>query len=250
MDDVAPGESRSQVFVIDGGPQLTGNGRTTFAVEDQQAPTGVGRALASWFTLPGNVSARAGQARSFTLTARVPAGTAPGMYEATIVATTRVSATVSQRTRIPVQLFVPMAFGGSLEGPVWAYDITDYSVIGFENPLGDIYTDWAMVPMRIPTGAGEITLSVYDVEGLDHMDVFVFTNDGLEVDSTVSSDLLDSIPGGAAYAPTTQENPHVVSINDAADFETLTLPATVWIAVSDSGPDGVGFSTFHLDVTT
>lgn len=35
----------------------------------------------------------------------------------------------------------------------------------------------------------------------------------------------------------------------AAAVDRGTLPATVWVNVSDSGPDAVGFSTFHLDVT-
>jgi len=171
------------------------------------------------------------------------------MYETTIVARSTISRTVTQVSRIPVQFFVTMAFG-ALEGPIWAYDTTDYSVIGFENPLGDIYTDWAEYPLRIPAGTtGPITLSVYDVQGLDHMDVFVFDDHGLEIDSTVSSDLLDAVPGGAGYSPTTAESPHTVTILDDADLETLSLPATVWVNISDSGPDQVGFSTFHLDVS-
>lgn len=42
----------------------------------------------------------------------------------------------------------------------------------------------------------------------------------------------------------------MVTILDDADFEALTMPATVSVNVSDSGPDAVGFSTFHFDVTT
>ena len=104
------------------------------------------------------------------------------MYDATIIATSKVTSTVTQQTRIPVQFFVPMTFG-ALEGPVWASDVTDYSLVGFEHPLGDISSDWATFPLRIPAGTtGPITLSVYDVEGLDHMDVFVFTDDGIEID--------------------------------------------------------------------
>jgi hypothetical protein len=91
---------------------------------------------------------------------------------------------------------------------------------------------------------------VYDVAGLDHMDVFVFDQNGLEVDSTVSSELLDGIPCGAGYTPTTADSPHAVTILDGNDFEELTLPTTVWVNVSDSGPDAVGYSTFHLDVST
>jgi hypothetical protein len=247
-DDVAPGASVSQTFVLDGSPRLAGTAKTNFAVETESEPLGVGQAAASWFRLPKNVTTAANQARPFTLTLQVPAGTAPGMYEATIVASSKISTTVTQRSRLPVQVFVPTTIGASLEGPIWAESATDYSVVGFEDPLGDIFTDWTLIPMTIPAGSGPIELSVYDVGGLDHMDVFVFTEDGLEVDSTVASDLLDSVPGGAAYMPTTEESPHVVSINDTADFVTLALPATVWIAVSDSGPDVAGFSTYHLDV--
>lgn len=38
-------------------------------------------------------------------------------------------------------------------------------------------------------------------------------------------------------------------ISDEFDFESLTLPATEWVVVSDSGPDAVGFRTFHLDAS-
>jgi subtilisin family serine protease len=250
LDDVGPGESTSQSFVLDGSPKLAMPGATTFRVENEAEPTGVNQAPAAWFRFPSTVSTKAGKATPFKLTVNVPANARPGMYDATIIATSKVTSTVTQQTRIPVQFFVPMTFG-ALEGPVWASDVTDYSLVGFEHPLGDIYSDWATFPLRIPAGTtGPITLSVYDVAGLDHMDVFVFTDDGIEIDSTVSSDLADSVPAGAAYEPTTAEAPHEVSILDDADYETIAAPTTVWVAVSDSEPDVVGFSTFHLDVSS
>lgn len=249
LDDVAPGERVTQSFVLDGSPKLAGTGSTTFSVESEVEPIGVNRAPASWFTRPSSASTGANRASTFTLGLRVPSSAKPGMYAATILARTKVSSTVTQVTRIPVQFFVTMRFG-ALEGPVWASEPTDYSVIGFENPLADISTDWAMFPLRIPAGTtGPITLSVYDKAGKDHMDVFVFTDDGFEIDSTVASDLFDWVPGGAGYAPTTAESPHEVSIMDPADWEDVAAGDTVWVVVSDSGPDTVGFSTFHLDVS-
>jgi hypothetical protein len=135
---------------------------------------------------------------------------------------------------------------GALEGQVWAYDVTDYAVIGFEDPLGDVHTDWAQFPLRIPAGTtGPITLSVYDVAGLDHKDDRV--DDNGSIDLTVSPDLRLGA-GRQRSAPTTAESLHVEILDDA-DFGSLTLPTTVWINVSDSAPDSVGFSTFHLDVT-
>jgi subtilase family protein len=248
LDDVAPGETRTATFVLRGGPAMATSGRTTFAVQSEAEPPGVGQAKASWFTLPSAVTTSKNGSTPFTLRVRVPSGTAPGMYEATILGTTKVTSSgATQTSRIPVQLFVPIR-GTSLEGTVWAYDTTDYSVIGFENPLADIYTDWAEFPLRIPAGVTNVELSIYDVAGLDHMDVFAFNGSGQEIDSTVASDLLDSVPGGVAYTPTTRESPHTVSILDDADWVDVSAPVTVWVAISDIDPDAVGFSTFHLDV--
>jgi hypothetical protein len=138
--------------------------------------------------------------------------------------------------------------GTSFEGPIWASEATDYSVIGFENPEGDIFTDWTMLPLRLATGTKEVDFTVYDVEGKDHMDFFVFDSNGQEVESTVTPYLDHAVPGGALYAPTTKDDPNKESILDGNDLQQLVLPTTVWIAVSDSGPDTAGFSTFHLDV--
>ena len=91
---------------------------------------------------------------------------------------------------------VPTRAAYALEGPIWASGVTDYSAVGFENPLGDVYTDWTSIPLRLPAGTRQVALSVYDVAGKDQMDVFVFDDAGDEIDSTVSSDPAEWLPNG------------------------------------------------------
>lgn len=254
LDDVGAGESRVQTFLLHGAPGLARKTTATFAVQQEREPAGVLSAPASWFKLPKSVSVAPNRDQSFLLGLNVPAGAAPGMYEATVVGTAKLSSTTTQRIAIPVQFFVPVrdanpaaGAGTSVEGPIWASEATDYSAIGFENPEADVFTDWATFPVRLGTDAKRLDLSVYDPEGKDHMDLFVFDQNGQEVDSTVTPFLDHAVPGGALYAPTTKDSPNTVSLLDGDDLGTVTLPTTVWVEVSDSGPDQLGFSTFHLD---
>jgi hypothetical protein len=188
---------------------------------------------------------------AFRLT--VPAGTAPGLYTATIVGKVKIG-DATQNIRIPVQFSVDIRDTNpaddavaSVEGPIWASDKTDYTAVGFYGM--DIYTDWVTYPVRIPAGTSRVDFSVYDPAGADHEDVFVFDNNGQEVDSTVSSNLDHAVPAGALYTPTSKSAPSAVSILDGSDRTDLVLPTTVWVAVSNSGPSVVNvFRTFHLDV--
>lgn len=144
----------------------------------------------------------------------------------------RLSPSTTQTLRIPVQFFVPVQdpdpadepAGVGLEGPIWAETTTDYSAIGFEDPTADIFTDWTTLPLRLACGTTRVDLAVYDVEGADHMDVFVFADNGQEVDSTVTPFLHHAVPGGALYALTTQDRPARVSIRDGDDRQELSLP--------------------------
>jgi subtilisin family serine protease len=254
LDDVAAGETKTQGFVLHGGPGLGKGVRATFSVESGPEPKGMFAAPAKWFTLPGGVSAARNADSAFQLKLTVPATAQPGSYAARVVGTVKLGK-ATQRVTIPVQFFVPVkdanlaqGTGTSIEGPIWASEATDYSVIGFENPEADVFTDWTMLPLRLATGTKEVDFSVYDVEGKDHMDFFVFDSNGQEVDSTVTPYLEHAVPGGALYVPTTKDDPNKESILDGNDLQQLVLPTTVWVAVSDSGPDTAGFSTFHLDV--
>lgn len=249
LDAVAAGESKAQTFLLHGSPALPRNARAQFSMATTEQPDGVHEAPASWFKLPKQAFTRAGEESPFTLGIEVPADAAPGMYGGVIEASVKIGAQTTQTVRIPVQFFVPLpvAEGGSVEGPIWASESTDYSIIGFQNPLGDIFTDWAMFPIRVAEGTGQIDLSVYDTAGTDHMDIFVFDDNGQEVDSSVTPFLSHSVPGDALYTPSTEENPTRVSILDGNDLGTVVPPTTVWVAISDSQPNGVGYSTFHLD---
>jgi subtilisin family serine protease len=254
LDDVAAGESRTQSFVLHGGPGLVKGVKATFAVESGREPTGMNAAPAKWFILPGGVGASRNADSTFQVKLAVPSSAKPGTYAARIIGTVKLGK-ATQKVTIPVQFFVPVkdansaqGTGTSLEGPIWASEATDYSVIGFENPEADIFTDWTLLPLRLPEGTKQVDLGVYDVEGKDHMDVFVFDSGGREIDSTVTPYLDHAVPNGALYSPTGKDSPNTVSILDGNDLQQLVLPTTVWIAVSDSGPDVAGFSTYHLDV--
>jgi subtilisin family serine protease len=257
VDLVGRGESRSATFTVHGGPKLGGTASSTFAYVPESEPQGVLSLPKLWLTLPSStVQTTTGNEGSFTLTVAVPNAAKPGMYEGTVLVRTTLPNGAVEYDRVPVQLFVPlwMPAGGvaSLEGPIWASGTTDYTAVGFENPVGGILTDWTNIPLRIPAGVTRVDLSVYDTAGKDHMDVFVFDNAGNEIDSTVATNMEDDVPNGALYAPTSAASPETVSILDGADLETVTAPTTVWLDVSDSNPANttapIPFSTYHLDV--
>jgi subtilisin family serine protease len=248
LDDVAPGERRTQRFVIHPGANFAG-AKVSLAPEDPREPNGVFGIPKSWFVaLPKPFTVAPGRDTPFEVRLRVPADAAPGTYGGSLLATVDLGGGVRQRVRIPVQLFVPLPIGGSVTAPIWASEPTDYSLVGFENPLGDVFTDWMAYPLRIPAGSGPITLSVYDTatDDADHMDIFVFDAAGQEVDSSVTFFTDHAVPGGVAYAPSTSEDPTTVTLLDGDDLQDLELPTTVWVMVSDSSRPEPGFRTFRL----
>ena len=254
MDVVTPGATAAQTFLLWGAPGLASGSKATFAVESGSEAVGVRAAPATWFAVPTKgVKLTRGAETPVSFRVTVPVGTAPGMYTATIVGKVKVG-TATQNIRIPVQFSVDIQdpdaadnAQASVEGPIWASDTTDYTAVGFYGE--DIYTDWATYPVRIPAGTERVDFSVYDTAGADHMDVFVFDGNGEEVDSTVTPYLDHAVPGGALYTPTSAASPNTVSILDGQDLTDLVLPATVWVAVSNSGPSAPNtFRTFHLDV--
>lgn len=258
LDTVARGHTAVQNFVAHGGPGLPKGSRLTFTVESQEEAEGILQAPAAWFALPKSVRPQAGGDTLFAARLAVPADAAPGMYTATIVGEAKVGR-ATQTLRIPVQFYVDLVdadpvegVGASVEGPIWASAVTDYSTVGAFDPsglIGDIFTDWMTYPVRLTDGTDRVDFSVYDVEGNDHMDLFVFDDHGQEVDSSVTTFLHHSTPGGVLYAPTSQEDPTTVSILDGDDLTDVTLPTTVWVVVSNSGPDAPPeFATYHLDV--
>jgi hypothetical protein len=163
MNDLTPGGTKGQTFLLHSGAKLVGNGGTTFSVDNT----------------------------------------------ATILGKSQISPTATETIRIPVQFFIPLPNKSLLavEGPIWASGVTDYTAVGFENPLGDVFTDWTTIPLRLGKTTKQVDLSVYDPAGADHMDVFVFNSAGEEIASTVSSDPSAWIPNGAGYAPTTKDSP-------------------------------------------
>ncbi|HEX2049594.1 MAG TPA: S8 family serine peptidase [Actinomycetota bacterium] len=254
IDDLGPGHVVSRTFVLRGGPLLQGTGRTTFEVASNREARGVMPAPASWFSLPAEVTTAARTDTPFRVGLNVPTTAAPGHYAATIVGRAALDNGVTQIVRIPVQFFVRLVeprpaegAGTSIEGPIWASAATDYTYAGLQ--AEDIYTDWTMIPLRVTEGTERVDLSVYDVDGTDHMDVFAFDQNGEEIDSTVSFFIDHAAPAGALYAPTTKDDPATVSLFDGDDLKDVTLPRTIWLAVSDSGPaEPRTFATYHLDV--
>jgi len=253
LDEVARGHTAVQTFAVHGGPGLPKGSRLTFSVENESEALGVFQAPAAWFALPKSLRPQADGDALFAARVTVPVDAAPGLYAATILAKAKLG-TATQTVRIPVQLSIDLVdadpaegAAAAVEGPIWASAKTDYSAVGFE--AEDIFTDWATYPVRLTDGTDRVDFSVYDVEGNDHMDVFVFDENGQEVDSTVSFFFDHAVPAGAMYAPTSQSDPARISILDGDDATDLTLPTTVWVAVSNSGPDAPPeWATFHLDM--
>ena len=258
LDDVAPGETNTQHFILRGGPKLPQDANVTFSVESGPEALGVNAAPASWFSLPASATAVPGSpAGGFDVTLSVPGGNiAPGQYTANILANADLGNGVFEHLRIPVQFFVPMTTGAELSGPIWASDVTDYSIVGLENPLGQIYSDWSMVPLRIPTSSAgtSLTFKVWDDAGASTMDVFVFDSHGIEVDSTVDEPL-HAVPNGAALQPTSKDSPGSVSIDVVAPGATLSTAQVhagdvVWLVLSDTKPaNPAKFETYHLSVS-
>ena len=260
IDDVAPGGSAGTTFLLHGAPKMQPKATIRFRAVSETEPAGVLAAPASWLSVPTSITALRNRDVPVSFGLRVPSNAKPGAYMATILGTVELGR-VRQTIRIPVQFFVRMTEpnlkgSSSLEGSIWASDVTDYSIVGFENPVGDVHTDWTMIPLYLPKGTQRVDLSVYDLAGKDQMDVFVFNEDGQEIDSTVSGYLDHVVPAGLLYRPTTKADPATMSImgdspdgNDTTDFEEVTLPTTVWLAVSDTGPASFPVMTrYHLDV--
>jgi subtilisin family serine protease len=251
--DVAPGGSARTTFLLHGAPQMVASAPVTFGVDSGPEPAGVNAAPASWFSLPSAVALR-NKDVPVTFGLHLPSTVAPGIYEATIVGTVDLG-TVKEHIRLPVQLFVrviPSLGKASLQGPIWASGVSDYTIVGLENPLAsEISTDWTMIPLRLSKTTKQVTFSVYDTKGADTMDVFIFDANGNEIDSTVTNSPDHWVPNGALYTPTSRGSPATVTIR-SSEFDGSThpkLPALVWIAVSDSGPaKAPGFSTYHLDM--
>jgi subtilisin family serine protease len=255
MDDIAPGGSARTSFLFRGAPQMLGPAKVTFTMQAEREPAGMYAAPASWFTLPAAFNAKRNADVPAGFGLRVPSNAKPGAYTATMLATVDLGS-VKQSIRIPVQFFVRMlepnanVGGSSIEGPIWASEATDYTLVGVENPVGDIYTDWTMIPLYVPKGVTRVDFTVYDVKGEDDMDVFIFDSSGVEIDSSVISDPFNWIPGAQLYPSSSKDLPETATILDS-DFEReqVPLPATVWIAVSDTNPvNGPKMSRYHLDV--
>ncbi|MFY9588835.1 MAG: S8 family serine peptidase, partial [Actinomycetota bacterium] len=260
MNDLPPGGSSSTTFLFHGAPKMQPKATITFTMVTDPEPAGMTAAPASWFSLPKSVMALRGKDVPATFGLRVPSNAKPGAYEATMLGTVQLGK-VRQQIRIPIQFFVRMLEpnlrgSSSIEAPIWAYEDTDYSIVGFEDPTGDIHTDWTMIPLYLPKGTQRVDLSVYDLAGKDQMDVFVFNSRGIEIDSTVSGYTQHMVPAGLLYTPTDKENPAKMSLLadspdgvDTSDWEDVTLPAVVWLAVSDTSPANPGkMSRFHMDV--
>ena len=260
MDDLAPGGSARGTFLFEGAKKMPGSATVTFKVITESEPAGMFKAGSNWFTVPSSLAVSKGRATPASFGLRVPSNAKPGAYTAMILATVKIGS-LKQTIRIPVQFFVRMTEpnagvgGSSIEGPIWAEGTTDYTIVGFENPLGDILTDWTMIPLYIPKGVTRVDFSVYDTAEKDQMDIFIFNNEGQEVDSTIATYPTNWAPGGLLYAPSTKEFPSKLTIigesvdgTDPADYLELTLPTTVWIAISDSGPaNAPSMTNFHLD---
>ncbi|HEV3227457.1 MAG TPA: hypothetical protein VGZ52_11505, partial [Acidimicrobiales bacterium] len=229
----------------------------TFSITSGPEALGVHAAPASWFQLPTSATADKGSDTSgFTATVNVPTNAAPGQYAAVLYALADIGHGVTQKIRIPVQFFVPNPVGHEMSAPIWASDTTDYSLVGFENPEAQIYSDWTMVPVRVPaSGPAGLTFKVWDEAGKSTMDVFVFDNAGNEVSSTVSNDPAHAVPGGAALTPTSKSSPGVATVAIVAKGAALTTGQVhagdvVWVVVSDTKPaNPKKFETYHLSVS-
>ena len=270
MDDIAPGGSARTTFVLRGAQRMQRSARVTFKMVSGGEPPGVNAAPASWFSLPGSVTARSGRDVPARFAVRVPSAAKPGVYTAAIVGTVELGS-MRQTIRIPVQFFVRMTEpnlkgGSSIEGPIWAAEATDYSLVGGLNPLADVSTDWTMIPLYLPKGTQRVDFSVYDVAGRDQMDLFVFDENGEELASTVFDNFDRWVPGNALspFVPTDKEFPAETSLDTSQTepsctpdceapvrFEStvIALPTTVWMAVSNTAPASApSMSRFHLDV--
>jgi hypothetical protein len=256
VNDIGAGEVAAQTFVLRGGPKMVNNSaHVALSVLSGPEALGVHAAPQDWFTFSGGANAlRGSDAGSFTASVSVPAGAAPGQYAATIRAVADLGGGVTQQIRLPVQFFVPTPVGHDVTGPIWASDVTDYSIAGYENPVGQIYSDWSMVPVRVPSsGAKTLTFNVWDEAGASTMDVFVFDAAGSEVSSTVGTDA-HMVPGGVALTPTSKDAPGTTSVAVVAKDATLTFGQVhagdvVWLVLSDTKPaHPTTFEMYHLSV--
>jgi subtilisin family serine protease len=256
--DVGPGQSVSQAFVLRGGKNMVArNASVRFSIEREAEAAGINSAPADWFRFTSNGAVPAGGDAGFGVTLTIPHNAAPGQYDATIAVRARIGGGVTQTLRIPVQFFVPVKSNQTFQNQIWASDTTDYSIVGFENPEGQIYTDWAMTPYRVPTGATTLTFTSWDPDtndGTSTIDLFAFDKAGDEVNSSVLFD--HAVPLGAALVPTTADAPATFTITVVPASQPLDVgqvhPGDVlWLVASDTVPGNpTHLETYAFRVTT
>ncbi|MCU1484236.1 MAG: hypothetical protein JWN67_982 [Actinomycetia bacterium] len=257
IDSLVPGQQISQAFQLSAGPLAARPLKVTFKALAEPQATGVQPIPASWYRLPGQASLGAGASASVPFTVKAAAGAAPGLYAGIVDATADLGGKVVQHVRIPVQLYVALTPSPAKpsvvqRNDIWASDTTDYSIVGFENPEGDIYTDWLAYSVRIPTDAKSVTTKVWDPQGEDALDLFVFDSQGIEIDGTASMHDDTTVPAGAAIAPTGPDSPASATILDGDDnADAKVKPGdTVWVVVSNTVPAKVdAFRDYHLEVS-
>lgn len=222
---IAAGQSQAQRFVLHSAPGAP-SATATFAFDSGQPSDGSSALPASWVTLSSGVSVPGGGDAIVELRIAVPAGAQAGTYTGAVL----VGLSNGQLLRIPVfasiSLHDPDTAAGNAPGPqarvasardVFAKDDTTWpSVVG--TPGTGANADWLVFPVDLASGLSEARFSVYDADGRDTYDVYVY-DERLDL---VGSTHPFAAPGvtdrdaNDARGPSTEASPQVLTLRTPA----------------------------------
>lgn len=180
---VSAGTTHTQRFVLHAAP---GSGTTPVSFSFLPGnPSDGSRAIdaAAWgVTLPGSASVSAGSDTMVNLSLRVPAGTPPGAYTGTVLATTATGQSIRLPVFASVALHDPDPVAGNAPGPqalvtsardVYAKGDTQWpSVLG---AAGGSAADWLVYPVELAADLTEARFNVSDTAAGDEIyDLYLY----------------------------------------------------------------------------
>ncbi len=222
---VSAGTSRTQQFVLHAAPSA-GPVTATFTFDPGRPSDGSSALPASWVGLPGETSVPAGSDAVVPFAVSVPAGAPAGMYTGAVL----IRLSNAQVLRIPifasVGLHDPDTTAGNAPGPqarissardVFAKDDTSWpSAVG--TPGTGANADWLVYPVELASGLSEARFSVYDVDGQETYDVYVY-DERLDLVASTHPFAAPGVTDKAANderGPSTQASPQVLSLRTPA----------------------------------
>jgi len=239
---IGAGASQTQRFVLHSAPTAP-SVTATFAFDPGHPSDGSSALPASWITLPGNATVPAGGDAMVQLGVSVPAGAQAGTYTGAVV----VGLSNGQVLRLPVLASValhdPDAALGNAPGPqariasardVFAKDDTTWpSVLG--TPGTGANADWLVFPVELGSELSEARFAVYDVDGRDTYDLYLY-DERLDLVASTHPFAAPGVTDGSA--------------NDARGASTAASPQVLALRTPAAGRHYLAVSRARIGGTT